>query len=130
MLEQLVAKMHVRSAAVLIGAFFAVVGVIMIFHGIRDEGFIDLQSALVNGKVKTGLVGVTCAFLGAVVVVACVLTRPTLQKLKVKKGDASIEWEGVGNDARALLVQMESMAKVLYEDRRGAASEALERDAP
>jgi len=120
MINDLLIKIHVRSGGLIVGAVLAFVGVVMVFQGISDEGFVDLHSALVNGKLKTGLVGVTFSFLGAIVSVACVLAKPTLQKLKVKKGKTSIEWEGMVNSARAMLVQMESMIQTLEAEQDSA----------
>lgn len=126
MIDQLLRKIHVRSGALLIGAFFAAVGVLMIFQGIIDDGFIDLQSAIVSGKVKSSLVGVSFSFLGALIVIACVITKPTIQKLKVQKGNNTIEWEGVSNSARTMLVQMESMVKALEEDPPISANKVIQ----
>lgn len=113
MFDRLVEKIHFRTGALLLAALFAVAGMLMVFSGIRDEGFIDLQSAVVNGKIKSGLVGVSFAFLGALIVLVCTIRRPVVQKLKIQKGAVSIEYEGTVNSPRAMLNQMESMVKLL-----------------
>jgi hypothetical protein len=126
MIEQLLGKMHIRSGALLVGAFFSVVGVLMIYHGVKDDGFIDLQSAVVSGQIKSGLVGVTFSFLGALIVIACVISKPTIQKLRIQKDKNIIEWEGVINSARAMLVQMETMARALEENQPESANKAMQ----
>ena len=43
------------SAALLVVAALAVLvaGVVMVFSGIRDEGFIDIRATFLEGKLKT-----------------------------------------------------------------------------
>lgn len=51
MFETLIQKIHVRPAWLLItGAFFVLLGALAVFLGIQDNGFIDLQFALLVGK--------------------------------------------------------------------------------
>lgn len=90
----------------------------MTIYGITDEGFIDLQPVLISGKLKTGFVGVTFAFLGAFTIAICSLVKVPHQRLKITNGESSIEWEGVVNSTRKLLIQMESMVRSLSEGRR------------
>ena len=106
---KLLEKIHVRSGALIIAAFFAFVGVIMIFQGMHDEGFIDIKSAIISGKIKSGFVGVTFAFLSVILSIVSIIIKPTAQKLKVKRGDFSIEWEGVIKSSNAIMDQIQSM---------------------
>ena len=114
----LLEKIHIRSMSLLLGGLFAIAGILMTIYGIKDEGFIDLQSALISGKLKTGFVGVTFAFLGAITIAICSLVKVPHQRLKITNGESSLEWEGVVNSTRKLLIQMESMVKSLSEGRR------------
>jgi hypothetical protein len=114
----LLEKIHIRSVSLLLGGLFAIAGILMTIYGIKDEGFIDIQSAIISGKLKTGFVGVTFAFLGAITIVICSLVKVPHQRLKITNGESSIEWEGVVNSTRKLLIQMESMVKSLSEGRR------------
>lgn len=114
----LLEKIHIRSVSLLLGGLFAIAGILMTIYGITDEGFIDLQSVLISGKLKTGFVGVTFAFLGAFTIAICSLVKVPHQRLKITNGESSIEWEGVVNSTRKLLIQMESMVRSLSEGRR------------
>lgn len=118
MWHDILEKIHIRSMSLLLGGLFSVAGILMTYNGIRDEGFVDLQSALISGKIKTGLVGVTFAFLGAVIIAICSTVKIPHQRFKVSNGESSIEWEGVVNSTRKLLIQMESMIQSLSQGKR------------
>lgn len=113
MLQTILDKIHIRSGVLLVAIFFSVLGVYMIMNGVKDDGFIDLSSAFVSGQVKSGLVGVTFAFLSAFLCAIVVIVKPTLHTLKITQGDTTIEWSGVSNSARAMLIQHEAMWSLL-----------------
>ncbi len=113
LIDKILSKIHIRSFSILIAALFAIAGIYMIYHGIRDEGAINISSAIITGKIKSGLVGVTLVFLGAMISLACIIVKPARQKVKIKTNNGYLEWEGTVNSIRSLIRQMESMVDQL-----------------
>ena len=68
----------------------------MIYKGIKDEGSIDIKSTFVSGQLKSGFVGVVLIFLSSVITITGLMNKgyPPKQKLKIRKGDMELEWEG------------------------------------
>jgi hypothetical protein len=99
-----------KSAAMGIALLLTVCGCTMIFQNIRDDGFIDIKTPFITGKAKSGFVGVLLIMGSLVITVSAVLCGTVVarsiankdnsrasgknQKLKVKIGNRSLEWEG------------------------------------
>jgi uncharacterized membrane protein len=115
-MERIVDKLHIRSGVLVVGAILVLLGVYLILSGIKDDGFIDLNSAFISGQVKSGLVGVTFAFLGFFLCALVVLIKPTTHKIKVQVGKTLIEWDGVTSLPRNMEIQKEMIEKLAAED--------------
>ena len=84
-----------KSIALLISAILAVAGVVMIGFGLRNDGSIDLKAAVVEGRLKTGSIGVLIIFMSTFIVLLCVLMRSRQSTLEIRPG--CIKWSGVPN---------------------------------
>ena len=69
-------------------------GCMMIFLGIRDQGFIDIKATFVEGRVESGLVGVLLIFASAVICVMSLRAFDKPARIKIQRGDFQLEWEG------------------------------------
>jgi len=67
---QLLKTIVVSTAVVMIMA-----GIVMVFTGIRDTGFIDLKAPFIEGKLKTGFTGIALIFLAIVLVLGSFFFR-------------------------------------------------------
>ena len=93
MLQIIIDKINVKSASLLISFVTIVSGIIMVILQIKDEGFIDIKSAVISGQIKSGFVGITLIFLGVVICLFCISFRGKT-KLEVSKGDMKVSFSG------------------------------------
>ena len=95
-LRYLIWRFDAKAAAFLLAFVLVTAGICMVYSGIRDEGYIDVKSALGEGKLKTGFVGVVVLFLGFMLALACIVARAKAKpdRLELKRGTSSIVWQG------------------------------------
>lgn len=86
-------KTFVVIAACFMGALLIISGVIMAFKGYTSTGTIDIKSALVSGKIKTGSLGLLFVFFGVILLLfALWRRRETKPIFKQKFGEQEIDW--------------------------------------
>lgn len=61
-----------RLVALIAGVGFFIVGIVMVFLGISAEGSIDIQGAIVSGKIKTGSAGLFVLFFSFLIIVVSI----------------------------------------------------------
>ena len=86
----------------------------MIFLGIKDDGFIDIKSTLVEGHVKVGLVGVTLIFLGVLLAFVATVSKAGRHKVRIVREGTEIEWDGVAYSQQEALKAIEDLADTLH----------------
>ncbi|MBN2715963.1 MAG: hypothetical protein JXX14_08905 [Deltaproteobacteria bacterium] len=65
-IELVLAKINVRAFAALGGLILIIGGIFMCMSGLSATGVIDLRSAIVEGKIETGSIGLMSMFLGVI----------------------------------------------------------------
>ena len=99
LLEYVLDRFNSRAAAMLVGAVLTFAGIVLTVMEIRSEGFIDIKSPFLSGKLESGLVGVLPVLLGTLVVLASVLAR-NKHLVEVKIGDHQFKFQGHASDRR------------------------------
>ncbi|RUR32665.1 hypothetical protein [Vreelandella nanhaiensis] len=96
-------KLNVLNFSMGLAIFLGVIGEIMIFLGIKDEGSIDFSAPFATGQAKTGFVGISLIFCSMIISIGTLRYKAlettkrrsdTEQSIKVKNGDIEIEWKG------------------------------------
>ena len=89
-------RLDAKAVAMLLALILGIAGICMIYSGIQDQGYIDVKSALVEGKLKSGFVGVIVLFMSMILAIACVVARAMAkpERLELKRGQCSITWQG------------------------------------
>ena len=118
MKHKILDMLHLRSGTLLVGLALVLLGVVMIFCNITDKGELSLIAENVRGTVKTGLVGVTFAFLGTFIILVNTLRAPAIHKIKIKKGDSSIEWEGPTNSTSKLFARIDELVGTISDKKQ------------
>jgi hypothetical protein len=98
-----------KAAGMCVAFLLTLGGCLMIFQNIRDDGFIDVKTPFITGQAKSGFVGVLLIVAGLVVTISAILSGAVVarivakgrygtagknQKIKLRIGDQTIEWEG------------------------------------
>jgi hypothetical protein len=112
MVEYFLRRINTRALTLLVALILSVGGLLLVYLGIKDDGFIDLKSAFIEGKLRSGLVGVTIIFLSVVLCLACVLVpiRKEPYTIEISHGGHRIKWSGSSRSIGAKFVSMiESM---------------------
>jgi hypothetical protein len=120
MQQDLLDKLNVKSAAMLIAAFFIALGAWMVNEGLRDDGYIDFHSALVSGQFRTGFVGAFFAILGALITCLAVLRRHHPHRFKIESSGVLIEWDGMACHTRVLAAQIEAIKQTLAQSEQNS----------
>jgi len=100
--ESILDRINVKSVSLLVAILMIMSGIFMIMLGIKDDGFVDIKSALVNGQIKSGFVGVILVFFGTLIVMTTLMTRRGLHKVTIKNGKNTINWEGPVTSVKSL----------------------------
>lgn len=110
-----------KTIAMLAALALLVAGVVMVFSGIRDEGFIDIRATFLEGKLKTGLVGVTLIFFAVLVIVACFVFRYK-EPIEIQVGDVSLKSTGGVSPERlkALVGELVELSRASKREERGS----------
>lgn len=108
---QLLKTLAMAAAVVMI-----VAGIAMVFMGIQDQGYIDLKTPVLEGKLKYGFVGVALIFLAIVVILACFFFRYK-DSIEVEVGDVKVKTKGYLGPER--LAALAAQMKGLLESREG-----------
>ena len=99
-----------RHLIVFTGIFVLICGIVMTLKGISGGGVINLKTAVFEGKLETGTIGLLFSFLGFALLLFCLWSRVT-SKINVKKsadGSITVVHKGVFDKGKA-----ENIAKVL-----------------
>ena len=93
-----------RRIALIAGILFFGFGLLLMVLGIQAEGYIDIQSELVSGKIKTGSAGLFVAFLSFLIIIFSII-RPKSNIAYEKKSDnrSALSSRGIGLIAIALI---------------------------
>ena len=103
--RMLLAKVNPKSIAMTIALILSILGCIMIFMGIKDDGLIDVTTPFITGKVKSGFIGISLLFISLISIIAVLYYRTkefpyigksldNFQTIKIQKGDINLEWSG------------------------------------
>lgn len=87
-------KLNLKAGDIFSSFYLGISGVVMIFMGIQDVGFIDLKTPFITGQAKSGFVGMLLIFSSVVIVICSLFTRKSKHKLSIRKGGFVINWEG------------------------------------
>lgn len=96
-------KLNVLSFAMGVAVIMCVIGIVMIFSGIKDTGSIDFSSPFATGKATSGFVGVTLIFSSMIITIGALRYRAlentkrqvnSEQTIRIKHGEIEIEWRG------------------------------------
>jgi hypothetical protein len=88
--ELLLPKIHVRSTLAIGSVTTIIFGNLSIIMGFKDDGFIDIKSAIIEGHIRTGAIGVLVVFLGIVTSLALIVSYVG------KKRTVEYEIDGIG----------------------------------
>ena len=69
-INRLIDKLSIRAFSMLAALILIVGGIYMCFEGLQAKGKIDLQTALVEGQIETGSLGLMAMFLGVIIVLS------------------------------------------------------------
>ena len=83
-----------KCAAIVLGALCILIGVVMLYQGVRADGSVDIRSVIVSGRTDVGSAGVLLLFLGVLLVLAAVLkpireTAVSRTKVEYDRADES-----------------------------------------
>ena len=87
-------RFNAKSVSYFIAFVLAVTGIYMAITGIYGEGEVNITTALLSGKIKTGSLGLIFTFLGVIIVLILALRSNKKYKICIKKNDLEITWEG------------------------------------
>ena len=96
-IKNILRKINDRMIAIVVALLLAVSGIIMIFKQIADNGFIDIKSPFLSGKVQTGFVGVSLIFF--TVIIIAILFRKTEEKdqeMSITVGELKVSYKNMG----------------------------------
>lgn len=103
--QQLIERVNVQFGAIVVALVFGLSGSAMIFRGIKAEGAIDVKTAFVEGRVKSGMVGVLLVFCSLLIVLTTVIVhRKREQTISLKRGDQEVSWKGTFTSVEELKV--------------------------
>lgn len=86
----IIQKVNVKSVSLAIALFLLSAGVYMCLKGIAHEGFIDIKSAVLSGKIETGSLGLIVIFLGTAIVLAVIKKSGIMQEHKGERIEIEI----------------------------------------
>ncbi|MCO6415687.1 hypothetical protein JYK14_05775 [Siccirubricoccus sp. KC 17139] len=66
LLPFLESKLTVRAVLAVSSLFTAIFGCYLVLSGIKDDGFIDLKTTFLEGRLKSGMAGITIIFLSVI----------------------------------------------------------------
>ena len=90
-------KINARAVGMFLGFLLCVAGILMIFAGIKDDGFVDVKTPFVTGQARSGFVGLLLIFCATVIAVCSLLAPRGRHKLSIREGDRVVTWEGWPN---------------------------------
>jgi len=131
LLRYILNRLNVKAIAMLICVLLVIGGGLMIFTGIKDDGFIDVKSPFLTGQVKSGFVGVMLIFCAVVVLVGSLYTRKSRHEFTIKKGQSEFHWKGTFSTSEELALVQRMIHKKLIgseEDEGGQNVAAPDKD--
>lgn len=102
LIHYIVTRLNVKAIGMLICLLLVMGGALMIFTGIKDDGFIDVRSPFLTGQAKSGFVGVLLIFCAVIIVVGSMYTRKSCHEFTIKKGGSEVHWKGTFSTAEEL----------------------------
>ena len=99
-IDLIISKINVKSVSIIISSVLIVSGIYMCFQQISHDGFIDIKSAVLSGKVQSGSLGLLVIFLGVAVILTVVKksgikTTPRVEKIELEMGNMKINCENI-----------------------------------
>jgi len=87
-------KINAKAVGLVLAFVLCLAGVLMIFAGIKDDGFVDVKTPFLTGQARSGFVGLLLIFCATVITVCGILAPRGRHKLSIKEGDRLVTWEG------------------------------------
>jgi len=70
MLDKILSKINTNSASLFIAFVMSISGIYMCFQKLSHDGYIDIKSAVVSGRLETGSVGLLVIFISSIIVIS------------------------------------------------------------
>lgn len=99
--EKFLLKINTNSASLLIALVLSVSGISMCLRDLSRDGYIDIKSSILSGRLQTGSVGIIVIFFSTIIVMSVVRKgiKQTIgkknEKIEIKVGESVITCENI-----------------------------------
>ena len=92
--EKFFDRINLKVATMILVFIMIISGIVMAIFKTQGGAVIDMKAAILYGKLETGSIGLSMAFLGVILLMWLIWRSTTNYVVNVKRNGSKVEWNG------------------------------------